>query len=418
MIKKAVFAVFLIFFIAVSFLPAFSAPENPNEIVFWYHLPSPYDKKFEEMVEKVSEHNSHLKFKFVRYNSFGDLRRALEKTEKYPDMALIDASWQDDLISKDAIVPAEDLMEKVGSSIKVVFKMDTFPIVCQSCMKDGKIWTMPAFALNHALLYNQDIFKANKIQRPPRSWSELLETGKKLAPKNSENAGFLLPLDGDNAELALLFQIFLWQSGGDIYNSEKSSFAFHNDSGLSALQFMVNLKKMTPEKGINDLKKVAMTIGTIKDLYKWEEVGINVGVAPIPVQKNKVSDLSVYSVAIFKNKPEKSYHVAYWIVEFQQQLYWTLNTPFIPANKQVTLSPPYFEFLKSHPGYRNFVRVLANGKLSPGAKDYDKVLERLGEKIKEALSGKMPPKEALEKALEAINKHHEESKEESSAMKE
>lgn len=410
--KKLLIVAYSLFVVCMllSCSGVYAKQDADNQFAFWYSLPDEYHHI---MAELVAEYNKDKPLQTVTVRNFkepNELYTALLEGNEYPDVALIDASWQEELIDKGCLVPVEDQMLKISSSIRVVAKMDTFKPLWNSCVYEDKLWTMPFFAVNHALMYNPEMFKDKAITKPPVSWGEIVDLGKKLTDPAQGTWGFYIPLTSSHKELAYLYQIFLWQAGGEVNSPDELKVAYNSELGQKALQFWVDVihkYKIAPSRP-EEIGKVAMLIGTPKKYLECSKKGIKIKVVNWPVKNKMVGDIEVTSVAIFKNtssRVEKMWNFVYWITEFPQGLRWSMATHYLPANKQVTLSPGYFGYLEKNPGLRTFIALLDKGKAKPGLKDwhYEAIMGDLGEKIYEALSGRLTVQDALNKAALKAN---------------
>jgi ABC-type glycerol-3-phosphate transport system substrate-binding protein len=90
-------------------------------------------------------------------------------------------------------------------------------------------------------------------------------------------------------------------------------------------------------------------------------------------------------------------------IEFASDLKWTLATPYLPANKQVTLSPGYFEYMNKYPGIKTFLAQLKNSRVSFQDERKDQVMCILGENIKSAIKGQISPDDAINNSSEKAN---------------
>ena len=263
--------------------------------------------------------------------------------------------------------------------------------------------------INTNWLLNQILgTKDKQITKPPVCWGGIVEMGKKITDPSRGIWGFYIPMSSSPKELAYLYQIFLWQAGGEVYNPDELRVVYNSEFGQKALQFWVDVihkHKIAPSRP-DDLSKVAMLVGTPKELLDSYKKGIKFNVVGWPIRKKSVGDIEVTSLAIFKTSPdrlEKMWQFVYWLTEFPQASKWSMATHYLPANKQVTLSPEYFQYLEKNPGLRTFLALLEKGYAKPGIKNYELVMNDLGEKIFEALSGRITVQDALNRAAVRAN---------------
>jgi multiple sugar transport system substrate-binding protein len=395
----------------VIMTPVYAKGEADNRFNFWYCQPVEYNGLMSELIAEFNKSNPHCTIVARNFRTPNELYVTLKEGKETPDLAIIDASWQEELVSRGSIVPVEDQMLKIAQSIKVVAKMDTFKPLWKSCVADEKLWTMPYYGVNHALMYNPEHFKNKVITKPPVTWGEIVDLGKKLTDPATGVWGFYIPFSMSSKDLAYLYQIFLWQAGGIMENPQDLKVAYNSEFGQKALQFWVDAihkHKIAPSRSVTDMSKVGMMVGTTKDILDASKKGVSFKVVAWPIKNKDVGDIEVSSIAIFKNSPqrlEKMWHFTYWLTEFPQGIRWSLATHYLPANKQVTLSPGYFEYKQKNPGIVTFLALLEKGCAKPGMKDwdYESIMADLGEKIAEALTGRLTVQDALDKAALRAN---------------
>jgi multiple sugar transport system substrate-binding protein len=401
----------LLWSLSISAHGATAKGEGSTQFTFWYCISPEHEHLMTELLAEYNKEKPHQVMVARNFRAPRELYSALMEGKETPDVALIDSSWMEELVNKGKLEAVEDQMLKIASSIRVVAKMDTFKPLWNSCVMNEKLYIMPYYAVNHAFMYNPAFFKDKGITKPPVCWGDIVEMGKKLTDSGTGTWGYYIPLSAQPKDLAYLYEIFLWQAGGDVYSPTELKVAYDSEFGQKALQFWVDVihkHKIAPSRPLADLSKVGMLLGTPKDFLESSKKGVNFKVVSWPIKNKQVGDIEITSVAIFKSSPErmeKLWQFTYWLTEFPQASKWALQTPYLPANKQVTLSPMYFEYLQKYPGIRTFIALLEKGCAKPGMKDwdYETIMGDLGEKISEALSGKVTVQEALNKAAVRAN---------------
>lgn len=367
-------------------------------IHFWYSLPSKYENLMKELVAEYNGRHPYLEVRTRNFELRRELQEHLKEGSDLPDIALINPLWQEELITRGRLVPVEDLMLRVGTSIKVVAKMDTFGSLWRGCEKDGKLWTLPYFAVNHAFLYNRDLFASREITGPPACWGEVVALGKRITSPEAGIWGFYPTISPEN--IVDIYRIFASSPG-----KMQKIWTLQGQKVLEIWVDMVNKYKISPFEEPEDPGKVAMFIGTTEDLLKAHKNGVRLHAARLPGIRGEIEDLEITSVAILKHSTvglDKLWHFAYWLTEFPQELRWSLATCYLPANKQVTLSAGYFNFLSEVPAMRVFLKILESPKSRPSESVSDAVNKNLGDRLRLALKGKIPVKELLARPTEWV----------------
>lgn len=98
------------------------------------------------------------------------------------------------------------------------------------------LYGVPLYYWINAFYYRTDLFEEAGLE-PPKTWSELQETAKKLQKKDEGTYGFAASLGGTGP--AILFGVILRTEGGEVLTDGKPS--FNNRAGVRALKLMVGL---------------------------------------------------------------------------------------------------------------------------------------------------------------------------------
>ncbi|KAF1302626.1 MULTISPECIES: ABC transporter substrate-binding protein [Enterococcus] len=158
--------------------------------------------------------------------------------------------------------------------------------------KDGKIIAIPFEQDLMALFYDKDMFEKVGIQ-PPTTWDEMITAAKKLT--TDEISGITYDLT-KGAYGNFSFMPFVWQSGGDFFDGEKS--LLNTKPVIDALTLWkkmvddgsANLKpsRFASDVGILGDEETAMWIGGSFGIKALEDdyADTNVGVVPLPIPED------------------------------------------------------------------------------------------------------------------------------------
>src|SRR5579862_8114039 len=92
---------------------------SDNVIRFWYALPDRCTSRFADMLNIFEKAHPQLHVEARSFPSQEALHAALLSGAESPHLALIDSTWQDELIRMGRLQPAEDLMNKVGVMVRI-----------------------------------------------------------------------------------------------------------------------------------------------------------------------------------------------------------------------------------------------------------------------------------------------------------
>jgi len=354
---------------------------------------------FESLIQRYNEKHPHAQVAGRNFPSMDHLHAAILGAE-VPHLALIDASWQAELIAQRRILPVEDTLNKIGVMARIILKADTFPIMWDAVLVGERVWTLPAFATSHALIYDVDRLREAGIKVPPKNWYEIILAARRMTRPSEHKWGFLLPTGHMSArDVGRLFLIYRIQAGalpgaglgGPLDGPE-------SEQVLQHWMDLVYKHKVAPPSGQEEVANAAMYVGTLHDLLSGQAQGRRVQAVPLPSQKAQASSLTVYSMALFSSAPgpvDRRFEAALWLTEFQQMLEFTLTAHYLPANKQITLSPGYFQYLQQHAGIRSFLAQLKNCRQDVQSAQSARLMDLVGESLKRAVETHMSPQEAL-----------------------
>lgn len=450
---------------SVTATPGVKKKLPPDNIVrFWHALPPKYAGVLEEQVQQYRQSHPKLDIRVRSFDTPQALREALRSSTEQPHLALIDTSWQRELIERHQLVMAEAQMDRISPMERIVLKADSFPVMFQAVQQDGHIWSLPAFAVGEALLYDTEKITASKVKvgAGPRTWDQVVALAGRLTDAKTLCWGLSLPLDRP-IEFARLFHTERQQwTGrpavpppalvGASTTTKVSSKTPHAkpklktkasskpaamevapsgvaglppamvgtqvpadqpDLALAAPEYKAVLGfwrdatakykvvLTTPEKR----DQAAMLVGTVEDLLACQASGRKMDAWPLPTFYAPANPLTVYSMAVLDidtKHVERNWHLAEWMVDFERQLEWSTRTPYLPSNQQVTKNPTFNQYAKEHPGLRAFVNQLPTGLVAPSDPAFEASLEHAGQILREGVLGEKALSDIL---TEAAAKH-------------
>src|SRR5580658_1023077 len=150
------------------------------------------------------------------------------KSDEY-DVIDMDVIWTAEFASNGWIIP---LPENQFPELKDFLK----PAVA-TAMYQGRLYAVPDYSNADLLYYRKDILaKAGK--QPPRTWSQLAELARTVAPKYGLDgyAGTFAPYEG----LTVNFATAVQSAGGSILSGEGTKITVDSPQALHGLQFLVS----------------------------------------------------------------------------------------------------------------------------------------------------------------------------------
>jgi multiple sugar transport system substrate-binding protein len=279
----------------------------------------------------------------------------------------------------------------------------------------GKIYLTPFSANNLALYVNRALARDAGITASPRTWAEFEEAARKLTRNGVY--GFQIPI-GTSEWTVWTWQCFLWQAGGEILSPDRKAAAFNSPAGVAALDFWKTLydaklanfsETDAGYKTDNFLSgRIATSInGPWNYSVLKEQKDVAIDVWPLPQKERAATNIGGESLFLFRTD-ERRERAAWEFMKFVMspdfQVDWAMNTGYLPVSKSAAADPKYQAFLAENPFIKVYNEQMPAGRTRPSIPQYPGLSQILGKYIEAALYGKLPSKEALDKAAAEVNR--------------
>jgi multiple sugar transport system substrate-binding protein len=294
--------------------------EQPRTLTYWASNQGAnieVDKKVlrPELDKFEKETGIKVKLEVVPWSDL--LNRILTATTsgQGPDVLNIGNTWSASLQSSGALLPWDAKnFEAIGGKDRFVESaLDSTGVQGQDPA------AVPLYSMAYALYYNKKMFADAGIRKPPATWAEMVETGKKL----SRNGKWALGAEGSNLS-ANIHQVFVLgkQHDADFFTPDGKA-DFTSDGAVAAVKQYVDLMaeheiispgnaEYAQNQSLSDFAKdrTAMVLWQTASAT-FETQGMNEdewGVAPAPVRSGKPgpgtatnSMVAGINLAVFKN---------------------------------------------------------------------------------------------------------------------
>ncbi|THA59958.1 sugar ABC transporter substrate-binding protein [Streptomyces sp. A0958] len=293
---------------------------SPKTLTYWASNQGPSleaDKKILTPELKKFEKQTGIKVKLEVVPWSDLLTRILTATTsgQGPDVLNIGNTWSSSLQATGALLPWDDAnFAKVGGRDRFVES------ALGSAGAEGKDpAALPLYSMAYALYYNKAMFKEAGIEKPPATWDEMAEIGKKL----SKNGKWGLGAEGSNLSNNI-HQVFVLakQHGADFFDSSGKP-KFTDDKVVAAVKQYVDM--MAKDKIVAPGNAEYSQNQSLSDFSKgktamvlWQAAATTFksqgmkdsdwGVAPVPVQSGTPgqgqqlnSMVAGINIAVFKN---------------------------------------------------------------------------------------------------------------------
>ena len=407
-------SLFLLFSVNISYAKTVN-------LKFYYPVgvSGPLAKVIDGMVAKFNKQNPDINVTPVFAGSYFDTMTKVQATimgGNPPDVAILLSVDLFSLIDMDAIIPLDDYIK--SSKDGEAYIKDFFPAFMENAVYDGKVWSIPFQRSTPILYYNKDAFREVGLDpnKPPTTWDELVEYGKKLIKKNAKGEvtrwAVAIPISGGHI---WTFEPFPIQAGLDgLASDDGKSVYFDNPITKTALQFVLDLSKKygIMQKGLISWGKLPAEFlaGRLAMFYHStgsltfirKNAKIDFGVAFLPGKERYGVPTGGGNFYIFKNIPKDHQDAAWRFIQFmttpENSADWSIASGYIGIRKSVYETPKMKEFISKHPRY-----LVAKNQLKYAHKEFSvhnraKVAKCLFDAINEVLLGQKEVGPALSEA--------------------
>jgi multiple sugar transport system substrate-binding protein len=391
MSKKVLLPAF-VFFLAVGF--AFAAPKTTNVVTLRFvHCEGNDKPALIALMKKFQDQNPNIKVnaQYVVNSELKKQMRIAMLSNTMPDLLVFDNPDFSSFAADGYLLDVTDRMAKWG-------EVDQFqPGPLSSVKYKGRIYGIPWYSNDLALIYNQDMLDKAGV-KPPKTWDEVRAAAAKL----TGNGVYGLAIAGVKSEVST-FQFIPWlYSAGGSYDKLDSPEAIKALTYLTELIQDKSMSKEVANFAHGDLIKAfeggraAMVIQGSWAVWtlKNDVPDLKYGVLPIPSDKTSVTVLGGYNVGISKDC--KNVDAAFELLKFLgskgPEAEYALGTTSIPTRKDAELSAEYKKYPLSV-----FVNQMPNAvaRVNPFWPDLSLNIQVA---LQEALLGAKTPEQALKDA--------------------
>ena len=331
---------------------------------------------------------------------------------------------------------APDISYQYGSSMALLAKLpqvvdltsrvnepsfgwnDFYPAERLATTVNGKVLGVPALVDNLALVYNKKLFDQAGVSYPTAdwTWADFQDAAKKLTDPAAKQFGWAYVNDGSE-DTVWRFLALLWQSNGDLLNSDNTKAAFNSPAGLAAMTLLHNMavvdKSVYLDSGNGNYLNL-FNAGKIAMLWTgpWDissiNKGVDFGVQILPGNPTHATIAGPDNYVVINNGSQQvndAWTFIKWFTSPEEHLHYAIQTGHLPIRAAETKLPEYKSvYLKKFPSSAVFVANLDNvTKARPNIPAYPKISSDLGQAVQGVLLGKLSPQQALQQAEQQVN---------------
>ncbi len=329
--------------------------------------------------------------------------------ESLPDVAQIGNTWLPEFHTLGAL---EDLGPRVARS-SVIAAGNYFPGIWDTNLVDGVLCGVPWYVDTRVLFYRKDLLAAAGVAAPPRTWTEWLDTLRKLkARAGAGRWAILLPTDEWAQPV-----IFGLQSGATLLTEQGGDAAFEAPAFRRAAEFYVSLFRegLAPALANTQIANVYQQFAA-GDFAMYITGPWNLGefrrrlpaslqdawaTAPLPAAEGSFPGVSLAggsSLVLFRSskRGDDAWKLIEFLSEPAQQVRFYALAGDLPARRDAWKDP----LLSGDPAARAFEEQLGHLAATPRIPEWEQIAQKVAEHLEPAIRGVV----TVDAALGALDK--------------
>ena len=387
----------------------FAVGGAPNELAYW------------EKVIGEFQRQSNIKVEMLRKPSNTDHQRqsliiSLKAEMSDPDVFLMDVAWVGLFAAAGWLEPLGKDFDRTPFFQTVIHSVDTM---------DGRLIALPVYMDGGVLYYRKDLLKLSGLDGPPKTWGELLSSGKKVQEQvreaNPKFYGFVWT--GAQYEgLITVFMEFAGTDGGFIRHG--AGVCLNSPANLAALSFMHDLiwkDKISPpntyttmrEEQVRTYFQEGNAMYERNWPYAWSlhqakssKVRGKTAVAqvPGPQENTSASTLGGFHIGVsaFSDVKDAAEKFVRFVTSFSCQKEMVLRLGWNPGRQDLYRDR---ELLRKAPHLRELMVVFQRSRPRPLVPYYSQISAVAQRQINAVLANKVSPEKALadaDREIEAL----------------
>jgi len=390
-----------------------------TELTMFYPVAvgGPLTKLVDKLVQEFEAEHSDITVKAIYSGNYSDtMTKAMTalKGGNPPHLSVILSTEIFTLIDNDAILAFDDL---VTSSEEKQWLDSFYPALMENSRTGGKTWSIPFQRSTIVMYYNKDAFKKAGLdpEKPPATWEELTEMGKKLVIKDSSGKvtqwGLEIPSTGYPY---WMFGALSKQNSEVLMNDGGTESYFDHPGVVEALAFWKDLGSK-----YNIMPEGTIEWGTLrtdfleqKTAIMWHSTGnltavkknatFDFGVAMLPAKKERGTPTGGGNFYIFKQTTDEERAAAIkfikWMTQPVRTAQWSIGTGYLGTRPDAYDTSELKTYVKDFPPAAVARDQLKFATAELSVHENGRVYKILNDGIQAALTGAKTPEKALKDA--------------------
>lgn len=331
------------------------------------------------------------------------------------DLCYVDVVWPAEFAEAGFIIPLDDRLDDATRN-------ELVPVTVNQLMYKDSLWAMPFANEGKFFYYNESLLKEAGYDEPPETWSDLIDMSKDMIDKGLVKYGISFGW-GQHEGLICDWTIYLYDFGGQ-WKDQSGEWAFNQEGGADALQFMVDSlytnKIADPaslEQNDRDVLNPFMAGDTpfvINWSFAWSlvndpevsqvvdqvKIGLIPGVKEAGTISSSVTGGGGYAILANSQNPDLAWEFLEFMTNKENQKMMTQLTSKMPVWKSLYDDP---DILDEFPFFSSFFKQFEYANFRPAFPEYSEFSNLVQVEIHNALAGNKTPQEALDDAVEAVS---------------
>ncbi len=320
-----------------------------------------------------------------------------------PDVCELGSTWVTRFAAEGVLAPLDSLYARRADRT-----------IMWACTRwKGGVYGLPWVQGSRALFYNRELFRRAGLDpdRPPRTWSELLDAACRIDALDPAVHGFGQNL-GERYVLYKKFMAFAWSNGGRILDDD-GRVALADEPVVEALEFYHRLGACSLQEKQEVLDayfrtgRLGMQISGAWNLrnYREQAPGLDYGVALVPRpaldRGASVSFAGAEVLVVFARSPHRALagELAAFLQDHARARILSLAVGSVfPATREVLADSAF----ASDPRVRVFVEQALTSRTPPAHPGWIEMEDVINRAVESALYGRQAPRESLRRAAREI----------------
>lgn len=383
--------------------------DGKTVITFWHTHNDDEAKTLKEIIADYEAQNPTIKVELqqVPFSDAQNKYKTVAQAKDAPDIFRSEIAWTAEFASLGYLMALDMYMTDD-------YKKNFLAAPLKYNYYDNHFWGVPQVTDCLAMMYNKKIFKDSNLE-VPKTFDELVATGKKLTNSANDKYGFFYRGD------PYWFLPFLWSAGGGMV-SESGEIKINSDDSVKALEYLIDLR--TKEKILPQVQDFANDYDNQQTGFKtgkyamiingpWSTSDIlggaefkdpdNLGITRIPAGKNGfASPVGGHNYVIAANTKhlDETWKLVNFLTEPQNQAKFAIRNNLLPT-RIATYDLP--DVKKNHL-ISDFKYVLEAATNRPVIPEGGALFVDMKQPYQAALLGEKQPKAALDEIATAWKK--------------